>query len=56
MAWVNTSPLVKTYTLEEFWKLQTGQSLRGLISTAHSCGSISAAPPFQPFAFASTKI
>ncbi len=19
MAWVNTSPLVKTYTLEEFW-------------------------------------
>lgn len=21
MAWVNTSPLVKTYTLEEFWKL-----------------------------------
>jgi hypothetical protein len=21
MAWVNTSPLVKTYTLEEFWAL-----------------------------------
>src|SRR5438045_9243405 len=21
MAWVNTSPLVKTYTLEEFWQL-----------------------------------
>ena len=21
MAWVNTSPLVKTFTLEEFWKL-----------------------------------
>src|SRR6187399_1348970 len=21
MAWVNTSPLVKTYTLEEFWEL-----------------------------------
>jgi hypothetical protein len=21
MAWVNTSPLVKTYTLDEFWRL-----------------------------------
>jgi hypothetical protein len=21
MVWVNTSPLVKTYTLEEFWEL-----------------------------------
>jgi Uma2 family endonuclease len=21
MAWVNTSPLIKTYTLEEFWQL-----------------------------------
>lgn len=21
MAWINTSPLVKTYTLDEFWRL-----------------------------------
>ncbi len=31
MTWVNTSPLVKTYTLEEFWELfqsrQTTQKL-----------------------------
>ena len=26
MAWVNTSPLVKTHTLEEFW--QTAEILR----------------------------